>query len=124
MQLLGEQALNGRPFRGPEMRNHPAQRTRHAHQVLPRCAMQAAAPAAEKLQPKNMLLVKAVQLLFSVKPIFAWASAAVGKLAYLLSSDGDAGCHSVRSFRIAPMPRCHAGEAKDCGPQQRNRAGF
>ena len=101
------------------MRNHPAQRTRHAHQGLPRCAMQAAAPAAEKLQPKNMLLVKAVQLLFSVKPIFAWASAAVGKLAYLLSSDGDAG-----SFRIAPMPRCHAGEAKDCRPQQSNRAGF
>ena len=78
MQLLSKQVLNGRPFSGPEMRNHPAQRTRHAQQILPRCAAQAAAPAAEKLQPKNMLLVKAVELLFSIKPIFAWASAAVG----------------------------------------------
>lgn len=78
MQLLGEQVLNGRPFSGPNIRCHPAQRIRHAQQILPRCAAQAAAPAAEKLQPKNMLLVKAVELLFSVKPIFAWASAAVG----------------------------------------------
>jgi hypothetical protein len=79
MQLLGEQVLNGRPFSGPSRRCHPAQRMHHVQQILPRCAAQAAAPAAEKLQPKNMLLVKAVELLFSVKPIFAWASAAVSE---------------------------------------------
>ena len=78
MQLLGEQVLNDRPFSGPDVRKHSTQRSRHAQQVLPLCAAQAAASAAERLQPKNLVLVKAVELLFSVKPIFAWASAAVG----------------------------------------------
>jgi hypothetical protein len=91
MKLLDRQVLNTGAFGGLDVHHHPRAAARHAHIAPPRCAAQAAVPAAESLQPKNMVLVKAVELLFSVKPIFALASAAVGVVAC------DCGCVVVYS---------------------------
>lgn len=63
-----------RPFHAANARHHAALPAR-GPQLL-RCALPAASTATE-LQPSNMLLVKAVEMLFSIKPVFARASAAV-----------------------------------------------
>lgn len=67
-------------FSGNNVRQHSASLRCTRRQQLrctARSAAPAAAPAAEELRPSNLLLVKAVEALFSIKPIFASASKAV-----------------------------------------------
>lgn len=64
-------------FSGSNIRNRTVTSRTQALGCSACAAGPTAAPAAEDLRPSNMLLVKAVEALFSIKPIFARASAAV-----------------------------------------------
>lgn len=119
-------SLPHRAFSGTNVRQRPAPARRAQRQLL-RCAAPAAAPAAETLQPSNMLLVKAVELLFSIKPIFARASAAVSVCVCTRV------CHqeictvsgALQRTEVKRVPDVvDAGAAADCGPQQDDRAGL